>query len=74
MTRQQVEGHFGLPGMRERAAIVKGRLEVRRTMGRGTEIELIVPAATAYRGRARTSSWSRMRGTQTEPSDATVHG
>ena len=29
MARQQAAGHFGLPGMRERAAIVKGRLDVR---------------------------------------------
>jgi signal transduction histidine kinase/streptogramin lyase len=58
--RQHVEGHFGLPGMRERAAIVKGRLGVRSTLGRGTEIELTVPAATAYRPSARASRWSRL--------------
>jgi ligand-binding sensor domain-containing protein/signal transduction histidine kinase len=45
---QQREGHFGLPGMRERAAIVQGRLEVRTQPGAGTEIELRVPGATAY--------------------------
>jgi Two component regulator propeller len=60
LARQQVEGHFGLPGMRERAAIVKGRLDVRSTVGRGTEIELSVPAATAYRPSARASWWSRL--------------
>jgi hypothetical protein len=46
--RQQPTGHFGLPGMRERAAIVRGRLEVRSAMGFGTEIELRIPAAIAY--------------------------
>jgi signal transduction histidine kinase len=45
---QRIEGHFGLPGMRERAAVVNGRLEVRSAAGTGTEIELRVPAAIAY--------------------------
>ena len=49
MARQQLAGHFGLPGMRERAAIVKGRLDVRSAPEAGTEIELRVPAAIAYR-------------------------
>ena len=58
MTRQQLAGHFGLPGMRERAAIVKGRLDVRSAPGAGMEIELRVPAAIAY-GRSARSWWSR---------------
>ena len=33
MRRQQPPGHFGLPGMRERAAIVRGQLEVRSAIG-----------------------------------------
>ncbi len=53
IARQQVAGHFGLPGMHERAAIVRGRLEVRSAIGRGTEIELRVPASIAY----ATSTW-----------------
>jgi signal transduction histidine kinase len=53
MARQQASSHFGLPGMRERAAIVKGQLEVRSASGAGTEIELDVPAAIAYRRPAR---------------------
>jgi signal transduction histidine kinase len=52
---RQVEGHFGLPGMRERAAIVNGQLDVRSERGAGTEIELRVPERTAYRA-PRTSS------------------
>jgi len=59
LARQQVTGHFGLPGMRERAAIVKGQLEVRSAPGAGTEIELRVPAAIAY-GAAATSWWMRL--------------
>ncbi len=40
MARQEAAGHFGLPGMRERAAIVNGQLDVRSERGAGTEIEL----------------------------------
>jgi hypothetical protein len=46
--------------MRERAAIVKGRLEVGSAIGRGTKVELSVPAATAYRVSGRASRWSRL--------------
>ena len=56
MARQQVASHFGLPGMRERAAIVKGQLDVRSEPGAGTEIELRVPERTAYRPRGPSSS------------------
>jgi len=41
-------GHFGLPGMRERAEIIGGRLTVWTEGGLGTEIELTIPAAAAY--------------------------
>jgi signal transduction histidine kinase len=46
---RQVQGHFGLPGMRERAMIVNGQVDVRSERGAGTEIELRVPGRTAYR-------------------------
>jgi signal transduction histidine kinase len=59
MARQQVAGHFGLPGMRERAAIVSGQLDVRSAPDAGTEIELRVPATIAYRRTAR-SLWLRV--------------
>jgi hypothetical protein len=45
--------------MRERAAIVRGRLEVRCAVGVGTEIELGVPGAIAYRTPARLK-WLRV--------------
>jgi signal transduction histidine kinase len=41
-------GHFGLPGMRERAEIIGGRLTVWSEGGLGTEIELTIPAGAAY--------------------------
>jgi len=41
-------GHWGLPGMRERAKTFGGTLEVWSQDGAGTEIELMVPASIAY--------------------------
>jgi signal transduction histidine kinase/ligand-binding sensor domain-containing protein len=40
--------HFGLPGMRERAAKMRATFEVWSRQGAGTEIELRVPARIAY--------------------------
>lgn len=41
-------GHFGLHGMRERAKLVGGNLEVWSTAQSGTDIELTIPASAAY--------------------------
>jgi len=46
--REAPTGHFGLHGMRERAGIVGGRLEVLTRPGLGTVVELSIPAAVAY--------------------------
>jgi signal transduction histidine kinase len=43
------EGHWGLPGMRERAESVGGTLEFKSSPGNGTSVELAVPANAAYR-------------------------
>ena len=53
--QQQPAGHFGLPGMRERAEIVGGRLDVWSAPGSGTHVELSIPAAVAYKGFRRNS-------------------
>ena len=45
-------GHWGLPGMRERAQKIGAHLDVWSQLGRGTEIELRVPAAIAYKSAA----------------------
>jgi signal transduction histidine kinase len=58
--RRQPAEHFGLPGMRERAEIVGGRLEVWSRLDSGTQIELTIPGATAYGVSARRSWWSRV--------------
>ena len=48
LRQQGRQGHFGLEGMRERAAVAGGRLTVWSALDAGTEIELTVPAANAY--------------------------
>jgi len=46
----QPSGHFGLPGMRERAETVGGRLEVWSKLNSGTQVELSIPGNIAYDG------------------------
>jgi signal transduction histidine kinase/ligand-binding sensor domain-containing protein len=41
-------GHYGLPGIRERAEIIGGKLTVWSEHDSGTEVELSVPATVAY--------------------------
>jgi signal transduction histidine kinase len=48
------EGHYGLPGMRERAKLVGGKLAIWSEMDGGTEIELNIPGARAYVKSTRT--------------------
>jgi signal transduction histidine kinase len=51
------EGHYGLPGMHERAKLAGGRLVVRSRVNSGTEAEIIIPAARAY-AKSRSPHWS----------------
>jgi signal transduction histidine kinase len=44
-------GHFGIPGMRERAQRIGAHLDFWSEMGAGTEVELAVPASMAYEKR-----------------------
>jgi len=46
--REGREGHYGLPGMRERAKIVGGKLTIWTELDSGTEIELAIPGAKVY--------------------------
>jgi signal transduction histidine kinase len=41
-------GHWGLPGIRERAKRIGARLALWSESGAGTEVELTVPASVAY--------------------------
>jgi signal transduction histidine kinase/ligand-binding sensor domain-containing protein len=42
-------GHYGVPGMRERAKRIGGKLDVWTGIGAGTELELSIPGSIAYR-------------------------
>ncbi|MCW3838150.1 triple tyrosine motif-containing protein [Sphingomonas canadensis] len=46
-------GHFGLTGMRERAARLGAELSIAEGTVRGTEVRLSIPAAVAYAGRTK---------------------
>jgi signal transduction histidine kinase/ligand-binding sensor domain-containing protein len=51
-------GHYGLPGMRERAAEIGATLDIWSGIGTGTEIDLSVPGSIAY---GKRSGRSRLR-------------
>ncbi|MGC2322220.1 MAG: ATP-binding protein [Terriglobales bacterium] len=59
LSSQGSEGHYGLPGMRERATLIGGKLVVWSEVDAGTEVELRVPASTAYATAQRRSWFSR---------------
>lgn len=44
------EGHFGLQGMRERAARIGSKLTIGRSAPSGTENKLVAPGSSIYRG------------------------
>jgi signal transduction histidine kinase len=43
-----VDGHWGLPGMRERAQQIGGKLDMWSEVGAGTELDLSIPGSIAY--------------------------
>jgi len=54
------EGHYGLRGMRERADLIGGNLNVRSEPDAGTEVELTIAASHAYaKARAARNSTPR---------------
>ena len=48
VVRSGSDGHWGLPGMRERAERVGARFKVSTRAGAGTEVELTVPGHIAF--------------------------
>lgn len=54
-------GHWGLSGMRERAARIEAQLNLWSRPGAGTEIELRLSADAAYRPCLKKSRWKWMR-------------
>jgi signal transduction histidine kinase len=57
---QSLEGHYGLRGMPERAAVIGGKLAVWSEAGAGTEVELQLPARIVFPITARRSWLSRL--------------
>jgi signal transduction histidine kinase/ligand-binding sensor domain-containing protein len=56
-----VQGHFGLRGMRERAARITSMLTIEPRLRGGTQVQLKVPASIAYSGFATKSGlWNRL--------------
>ena len=49
LSSQGSEGHYGLPGMRERATLIGGKLVVWSEVDAGTEVELRIPATHGLR-------------------------
>ena len=54
-------GHWGLSGMRERALKIGARLNIWSHVGRGTEVDLTIPAKLAYPRSQEYSVWQRMK-------------
>jgi signal transduction histidine kinase len=59
LSREEREGHYGLPGMRERATIMGAKLTVWSEVDAGTEVEVCVSARSAYATPRRSSWFSR---------------
>ena len=60
LQRGHRDGHYGLRGMRERAAAIGARLEISSQPQRGTEVLVEVPARRAYLSVVR-GRWQAMR-------------
>jgi signal transduction histidine kinase/ligand-binding sensor domain-containing protein len=67
------EGHWGLPGMRERAERIGGKLHVFSRPAAGTEVEMTVPSHVAFQSQpsTRTRGWlARWYSRKSEPPPA----
>ena len=53
------DGHFGLVGMRERAAKIQAKVSISSTPHAGAEIKVVVPARIAY-ARGEEGLWGRL--------------
>ncbi len=62
LSQQGKERHFGLPGMRERATLIGGKLTIWSEVDAGTELELRLPADIAYVS-ARRGAWFSRKST-----------
>lgn len=70
-------GRYGLSGMRERAALLGGKLELESSRGRGTTVRLSIPLPPQIMtARSRSNSWEylRRRGAAARPVRRLVRG
>jgi signal transduction histidine kinase len=68
-------GHWGLPGMRERAEAIGTELDVCSSNGNGTDVGLRVPAAIAYAfSPARRPSWFNRKNGEANGRDSNPRG
>jgi signal transduction histidine kinase len=58
-------GHWGLPGMRERADSLGAQMELWSESGAGTEVQLTIPAAIAYEEPIKRDRFRFFRGKRT---------
>ena len=68
LAAQGIEGHYGLRGMRERAALIGGKLAVWSEVSAGTEVELQIPAGAVY-ATARRRSWRSLLSASSMPAE-----
>jgi signal transduction histidine kinase len=59
LANRGLDGHYGLRGMPERAALIGGEFAIWSDAGAGTEVELRLPAARIYAATAKRSWLSR---------------
>jgi signal transduction histidine kinase/ligand-binding sensor domain-containing protein len=73
LANEGLEGHYGLRGMPERAALIGGKLAVWSELGAGTEVELRLPAGIVYAISGRRRWWSRPTGSRRRHEEETRH-
>jgi signal transduction histidine kinase/ligand-binding sensor domain-containing protein len=56
-----IPGHWGMRGMRERAAKIGAHLETWSRPGAGTELELRIPGSVAYGAQGNGSLWRKLQ-------------
>ena len=63
-------GHWGLPGMRERAAAIGAAWRLDSAPGKGTSVQLEIAAELAYPGRRSAALFNRLRPRSRTPAQA----
>ncbi len=72
VVRGGTDGHWGIPGMRERAQRIGATLKIRSRADAGTEVELRVPGSVAFE--RQPPGWVPRRGAGTRPApEVTAH-